>query len=486
MAIWSRLFSGIFGVGVGIAAADAVQPVVEVARQEAWKGNANRVLAPGELAPLLAQGLIPLDTAIDYAERNGYSADKLEALAQAALRAPAAADVRTLRRRGLIPPDLLHHSYAKAQIEPQYWDTLDELINEHLSPQVVALAIVRGLIPDPGILPVPPPSGKGKVDTFPVFDLDAVEEARSEGFDLTRLSILAGIAGRPMSPEAASEAYFKGIIELADFERAVSESDVRNEWRDAILDNQRFRLRPADWAGLWLRGWVTQKEAEAGGAQYGATPETMLRLYQNRGRPATPRQVHLGYARGAKHPGSANEDEAIATAVKQSDIRGEWEAIEAANRWSYPSPFVLRQLTESGVFSEATTHQILIEMGWKPEYAAPTAKAWANTPAAAATLKWTGRVATRVFTQAYNNYMDATIDDAEMRRVLDELGATPADRDATLRLLAFERANTHRDLTEAQILRLYKQGVWAREQAQSSLELMGVEPGNASDLLDAV
>ena len=485
MPIWSRLFSGLFGVGVGIAAADAIEPVAEVAKQEAWYHNANKVLGPGELAALVAQGLAQQGEAQDQAQRQGFNADKFDHLAALAQRAPAAAEARVLRRRRLISPELLHHAYAKAQIEPRYWDQLDALLNEHLSPEVVALAIVRGLIPDPGILPVPPPVAEGKVPKFPVFDVDAVKESESEGIDLTRLSVLAGIAGRPMSPEAAAEAFYKGIIELADFERAVSESDVRNEWRDAILDNQRFRLRPADWAGLWLRGWVTEQEANAGGAQYGATPETMLRLYQNRGRPATPRQVHLGYARGAHLPGfEGDENGALDRAVKESDIRSEWVEIEKANRWSYPSPFVLRQLTNAGVFDADTTYQILLEMGWKPIYARPTADAWAAVPAASGS-SWTPRAASQLWTATHRAYIRGDADEALARSNLELLGVAPADRDQVVALWDAELGILRRDLTQAQVLKLFRKGIWTRDQALTWLTDEGMLPGDAADLLDA-
>ena len=484
MALWSRLFSGIFGVGVGIAAADAIEPVVEVAKQEAWRENANRVLGPGELAALLAQGLLDLSTAVDHSERSGFAADRLAALSQLAMKAPTHSEAQDLRRREKINREQLFHAFAKEQIEPQYWEALADLVDERLSPQVVALAIVRGLIADPGILPVSPPAGEGNVPKFPVFDVDAIAEAKASGYDLDRLSVLAGIAGRPMSAEAAAEAYFKGILELVDYQRAVSESDVRNEWRDAILENQRFRLRPTDYAGLWLRGWIDEQEANAGGALYGATPETMLRLYQNRGRPATPRQVRIGYARGARHAGSANVSEAIQTAVKQSDIRAEWGAIEEAASYSLPSPFVLRQLTTSGAITGDDAHTYLVQLGWPDELARKAADFWSGGTAAAPAMKWFSRAQTSTFNRVHTEFTGRQLTRDEALEGLAAAGVPAPEAALVVDLWMIEANLIRTELTQAQIVKAYRKALYTRDEALIELQERGLTAADAEKRLE--
>lgn len=475
----------LLGYALGTAAGPALEPYAQDLANLGWRANQVKPLDPVIAAQLVAQRIWSQSQAQGEANNLGFTDYIADSLVKLAEEAPAAADVRTMRRRGIIGLDLLHHAYEKAQIEPQFWPALDQLLHEHLSPQVVALAIVRGLIPDPGILPVSPPTGDGSVPRFPVFNLDAEAEAESEGLDLTRLSVLAGLAGRPMSPEAAAEAYFKGILELVDFQRAVSESDVRNEWRDAILENQRYRLRPADWAGLWLRGWVTEQQAYDGGAQYGATPEMMRRLYQNRGRPATPRQVRIGYARGATHAGSANVSEAIQTAVRQSDIRTEWGDIEEAVSYSLPSAFVLRQLTTSGAITGDDAFKYLHQSGWPDELARKAADAWAPAGSAGPGTKWADRARSRVFSAAHDDYLDGNADEATARELLAAVGVGAAEQTTVLNLWNLERDRTRRDLTQAQIIKLYKRSVWDRPRTLAALDDLGMDPGDASDLLDA-
>jgi hypothetical protein len=51
-----RLQTFLFGAAIGRAASDAVTPVLEPVKQQAWKDNQNKVLDPGTAAEAVAQG----------------------------------------------------------------------------------------------------------------------------------------------------------------------------------------------------------------------------------------------------------------------------------------------------------------------------------------------------------------------------------------------------------------------------------------------
>jgi hypothetical protein len=479
VAVWNRLNSLIFGGAIGAAARTAIEPQIEPARQLAWKNNKTRILELEPLAELVAEGALDEADVEDWVARNGYDVSSLRALTEIALRAPDLGLLMRARRRGELTPEEFNEGLSKLRVKPEFRKAIRALLDDHLSAEVVALAIVRGLIPDPGILPVSPPTGPGSVPSFPVFDVDAVDEARGDGLDLERLSVLTGLAGRPMSPEAAAEAHFKGILELVDYQRAVSESDVRNEWRDALLENQRFRLRPADWAGLWLRGWVDEAEAIAGGADYGASPETMRRLYQNRGRPATGHQVHIGYARGGKHAGSANEREAFDTAIKQSDIRVEWAELLWEGRYTYPSAFVVRALASSGAFDHAATLSILLEMGWPPKYAELAADAFTGGTAGAASSKWLGRARSTLFTRVHTEYVSRQLTHDEAVAGLTAASVPAAEAEAVVDLWSIESDLIRTELTQAQIVKAWKKGYYSDEEALAELVERGMTEDDA-------
>src|SRR5262249_47526034 len=154
----------------------------------------------------------------------------LEALVYLALEAPSVHEALELRRRGRIKDEQLRHALAKAGIEQQYWPALLELIDERLSPEIVAEAIQRGIMPDPGFLPVGPPTAEGNVKAFPVANIDPLDEAASSGINRERLFALTALIGNPVGPDTAARALFRGIITEDDFGRAIAEGRTRNEW----------------------------------------------------------------------------------------------------------------------------------------------------------------------------------------------------------------------------------------------------------------
>lgn len=490
MAIWNRFTTVLFGGAIGAAARDAVAAQLEVARQVAWRSNPHRILELDVLAQLVSEGLIAEGAVAELVRRNGHPTENLHALVELHLAAPGLAELMAGRRRGIaskgaegLTAQEFTDGLGKLKIHPEFRPLLGDLLVDKLDPPVVALAIVRGIIPDPGILPVSPPAGEGKVPKFPVFPIDAVAEALANGVNLERLSVMAAIAGRPMSPEAAAQAFWRHVIERVDFDRAVSESDVRNEWRDAILETTRFILSPQDAAGLRLRGWLTKEESDAIGALHGATPETMQGLYLDRGRPATPRQVRLGFARGAKVIGFPwSLDEAIDHAVEQSDLRTEYRDIEREASWSYPSPFEMRGLLQAGVFTEAEGAQLYVEMGRKPAIAQKIAAFWTRGAAGKAS-PLVARAHSRLYTVAHNEYQLENLDAGAAAVVLTRLGATLDEQAAILASWDEERGINRKELTPAQVKKAYKVGRFTLAEALAELERRGMYPADADIFL---
>ena len=491
MAIWNRFSTILFGGAIGAAARDAVAAQLEVARQVAWRSNPHRILEVDVLAQLVAEGLVTETAVTEIVRRNGHPTENLHALVELHLAAPGLADLMAGRRRGIASGGTEGLSVAefedglgKLKIHPEFRPLLADLLDIKLSPEVVATAIVRGLLKDPGILPVGPPTEPGDVPSFPVFNIDAVKEALAGGITLERLKVMVGIFGRPMSPEGAAQAFWRKLILRQDYYRAVAESDVRNEWRDAILEASRFILSPQDAAGLRLRGWLTKDESDAIGALHGATPETMQGLYLDRGRPPSTRQIRLGFARGAKVAGFPwTLDEAIAHGVQQSDVRTEYIDIEREASWSYPSPFEMRALLQAGAYTAAEGTQQYIEMGRKPEAAKKIAEFWAGSKGTAAQPLVT-RARSRLYTVAHNEYLSGSISELTAREVLAGIGASQAEQDGVIATWNVENQIARLELTPAQIKKAYKKGLWTLAEATTVLEERGMYPGDVDTFLN--
>ena len=374
----SFLEGGVVGLAVGEAGGAIVEPALEPLRQKAESEVHARILEMRELAEMVATALHSVDDVVEDAKRNGYDEDALRSAIQLALKAPPYAEVLDLWRRNQTRPKneqiseaQVDHALAKAGIEYQYWPAMKELINARLSAQELALAVVRGLVPDPGILPVSPPTEGGTVPAFPVFDINVLAEALSSGFDRERFSVLVGTMGRPIALNEAARATFRNLIDRTDFDRAVAEGDVRNEWRDAIFDVSREILTATQYAESRLRGYTqTDDEMYANIAKHGMSRDDATLLYLNQGRPLNIHQITTGEARGGTYNGPTDAiPQAYLDAVRESNIKPPYYNLDYANRYSYPSAFFFRLLQTTGAITTAEAEQRYLELGWPPDLA---------------------------------------------------------------------------------------------------------------------
>lgn len=451
------------GVGVGQSVAEAISPLTRQMANEAWQHNLVMPISAAEAAAVVASGERSMAWGLAEATNTGVKEERFRALVDMFDTAPDLSSLYDMLRRKIIEPGTFIDGARKQNIEPEWMPHLLALSERILSPAEAAQAWQRGYMEETA----------------------AAKEAALSGVDAVRSKIQRESAGLPPPPETAMQMLRRKIIEPGDFEQMIREGNTKTKYTDEYLQLQERILSGADWASLRLRGWATKEEAEIGGAAEGWSPENMELLYLNRGRPATTRQVHIGYARGGELPGAADERAAFERAVRQSNIRTEYTDLLWASRYTYPSAFVIRGLTQAGTFDGATAEKILLESGWPPQYAKLAATDWAGDEEAGPQTKWADRARSRLFTALHNDYMDGSSDEATARAGLARVGATGAEVDVIISLWDFERDRTLRDLTQAQILSLYKKAIWPRDLAQSRLEDLGMKTDEASDLLDA-
>lgn len=482
----------IVGVGVGAAASAALQPVIEPARQEAWAANPYKILDTNLLARLVAQGGIELGDPSQaaptgaYAEayRDGYSPDKLKALVYLAQTVPGFAEsLQLLRRHPEAFAELWQHTLVKNGLDPRYHPYLTELQTDRLSPQVVALAIVRGIMADPGFLPVGPPSTAGKVKPFPVSPLPTLSEAAAGGFDRDRLFVQTAIMGRPMGPEAAAAAVFRGILEKVDYQRAVAEGDVRNEWAEAIFETARQIPTPITYVNQHLRGWTDRAGMYGGTARHGMSEADTDVLFQVQGRPPSSHQVLIGLLRGGVYDGPTDHiDPAFLKALKESDIRPEWYNLLWAGRHSYPAAFVLRALTEAGDLTAPEAEQILTFEAWPPELAHKVATRWGAAPAAKAD-PWVAKADSQLWSSLHKSYLEGHTSDSLAQADLTLIGVTAAGQQAVLARWQRERQLARRSLSVKQILKATAEPYATDTEKLAALHDLGFSEADAQTLL---
>jgi hypothetical protein len=468
----------IVGIGVGTAASVALEPAIEVPKQEAWKRNPNRLLGADIVARLVAQGGVTLDNAREDAIREGLSNDKLDALVYLSQTVPPVAEALTLWRRGLISDALWKHVLVKAGLDGRYVDGLTRLkVSEPLDPAVIANAIQRGIVKDPGFLPVSPPTATGKVPPFPASSIDAVAEAEASGVSRERLFVETAIVGRPLSLQQAASAYFRRIIERPDYDRAVAEGDTRNEWGPAALEQAREILTAHDYAELQLRGYLTRDQRLAGTGQHGMSDADSDLLYDVLGRSIPVHQITTGLARGGVYKGDTSQiPEAYLSSLERGNLRPEYYSLAYANRYSLPSSFFLRALLTSGEISAKDAEGLFLEYGWPPKWATKIAESLA-TSASPVADKHVAKAQTSLWSTTHRSYVAQESTDADARERFTLLGIGKPAQDAILKLWSSERALIRKQLSPTQVRKAYTGGVanpatgrpWTEQEALQAL-----------------
>ena len=426
----------------GIAIAPLLEPVVQELRNTTWAQAPDRPLDPNTAAEAVAEGLLKPGAAASEAAMSGIASTPFGTLVELARTAPGVAEARTLIRRKQISADQLHHAYAKAKIEPQYWGPLDALLDEPLPPAVAALAAVRGLIDPEGTLPVNPPTEAGKIPPFPVYPISGKAAAAAVGLSEDAYGVMVGINGRPMSLHEAASAYFRGIIELSDFYRAVSEGDTRNEWRDAVLEQAREITTAHDAVENHLRGYTDETTMLERTARHGMSPEDTTILFQNAGRPLVAHQITTGLARGAKFNPEPNElKDPYQAAVQESNVKPSYYDLWIANRYTYPSLFQLNALVKAGAITPDTAKDWATKEGLAPEVVDALFKFWQGEAGAGAGA---GGVKSKTYTysQIHQAWRNNVFTDAQALSELEAIGYPAAKAQTLLATWKQSAANT--------------------------------------------
>jgi hypothetical protein len=554
----------ILGVGVGEAAAAAIAPLVEPKKQKAWSDNQYAILDPGTLARLAAQGGITLPAARATGELHGLTDDKMDALYYLAQTVPGLGEALTLWRRqtalGNTFDAELDHAIVKSGVDPRYSDALKALVQNLLSPAELANAIQQGHVTDEGILPpiigsVTPPGGVGSVtapDGAPPFTvdptivaLDPITEAAGSGIDLDRLTVLANLVGLPPGAIELLQMWNRGIIDEASVDIGVREGHLKTKWTTPLKRLRWAVLSPLQYVDARVRGWITNQQLYDGGALSGYTQDQLDLLHKTHGRPLSWHQVWVGLQRGGVRldptadftgadpvtaTGKASEpiDDTFFKALQQSDVQQQWYDLAWAQRWNYPSAFVLRQMAEGGQLTPDQLAAVLKDLAWEPTFAALAVTAWTGgatatqkkeTESALATeyeagfitadefaadlvtLGYTAQQAlihvkladyrrtktfqTKAIAILQKRYVGSQITDAYTTSALLSMGVPQGAIDLYLADWQVDRGYAATTLSQRQVYQAVAAGIYNKTQGADLLQGLGLAPADAQAYLDS-
>lgn len=468
----------------GVAIGPTLSPVSTALVQEAWQVAQIKAVDPGTAAEIVAEDVEAFEWGKSEAAKHGMDEARFRAIVGEVRDAPGLGELLTLLRREGIDRAQFVHGLRKAKLET-LWDVpLESLLDERLDPSTIATAIQRGVMHDPGVLVVGPPSEVGKVPPMPSVALDTLKEAAAHGMNEERLAVLARLVGLPASPDLAARMVFRGLIERVDFDRAIAEGNTRNEWAPFLFEAFREILTSHDYIEGHLRGWIDANAMYAGTAKHGLSrADTDLR-FNNLGRPLPVHQITTGLARGGTYGGDyAGVPEPFNKALRESNVRPEWGNLAYANRYTLPGAFVLRTLAQAGDLTPQETHTLLLESGWPPDLAQKVSDRWTGGAKSTANKHVTS-AETGLFTVLRKAYVNDEATEAQAAPILTDLGVPVADHARIFSLWGHERALVRSSLTPIQIRKAVGQPGKDHAWALKRLEELGYTAADAETFLN--
>lgn len=475
--------SGAAGYAAGGAVARTLHPELQSVANAGWQLHPDLPIDAHVLAAGVAQGQVPYDYAVDEATRTGIDKTRFDHLVDIANVGPPLGYAYQAWRRGELTDAEFVVALRRTGLEVQWDKAMRALKSDRLDLGAIATAIHRGIMRGVGLIIREPPTEPGAVPFVAQSELDPVAEAEAHGIDAERLRILVGNTGLPPGLIEMLHLLNMGKVEIADVQRAVAESNLRNEYMDVVLNLRRRLLTPHEYEEAALRGVISNTQADDGAALSGMEKADAQLLFQILGRPLTVHQILTGLARGGTYGGTYDDvPEPYRDAIRRSNIRPEYARLAYAARYTYPGAFVLRALTQGGDISQAESEQILLYEGWEPALAAKVAAKWATTKATTGTTL-SGKAKTSALTALHKSYVDDRTDSTAAHAMMTALGEPAAEQTATIAIWDRERALVRSSLTATQIKKAIGQPGRDKAWALARLADLGYSPADAETFL---
>jgi len=478
-----RLQTFLFGAAIGRAASDAITPVLEPVRQQAWEANKVKVLDPATAAEAVAKRFILESEGQDDAGREGVGTDRFGALLRLAQTYPGLGDAAKLSNRQILKPDEVKALLGHHGIPDFYTQPVIDLFNELLSVADVASAVQQGHLENaedpatgdrilPGIAaatafpdryqqaPSPDGSPPQNVPLTTVTSIDPIKEAEHQGVDFARLQVHANLSGLPPGAAETLQMWNRNLVTEEAVDASLREGHLKTKWAQAYKRLRWAVLGASEYANAYVRDWVTKDEMYQGGALTGHTPDQMDLLYKNRGRPLAPVQAYTAWAREAPHPEIPGEPKRTGTfdytdfeqAIRRSDVQTWYAPVLWHDRWAYPPLFQLGRLAQAGALPEDRVRTILKYERYEQQDIDALVKFW-YTPSATSTRSTpTSKAQTQLWTALHKSYVDSKTSASQATTTLAEAGVPAGQIPGVLAAWDAEKALVRRELTTKQIL----------------------------------
>lgn len=430
---------------------------------------------------------------------NGIDGDRFETLVELAKSLPSVQEIWELKNRGIVSLQVAINMLERAGFETGWAEALMQLAHAEMTLPEIAAMWNRSIV---------------DTDT-------AVQLGARAGYSETQVQRALELGGEPLPAGDLSEAYRRGFIDLARYNRGIIQGPLRNEWFDVLEKLQFHRMSPVDAADAINQGHMSPETGKRIAHEHGLNPDDFVTLIETAGAPPgvdfATEALNRGFidesqftamflesriknrygplllrmrtrlipqetARLAYREGVYSREDALRTLLAHGftpDDAATLLAIEDSRQDESTKELTRAQIVQmydEQILDADTTRQLLTGLGYSP--------ANVDLMMALAEVKRVQRFVTAAITRVRSAYLTGKIDENEVGIQLDALAVPSAQREELLAIWSIDRTTITKTLTAAQIRQAVNRELITREDGLGRLLLQGYNEIDADLFLD--
>lgn len=298
---------------------------------------------------------------------------------------------------------------------------------------------------------------------------EAIKGGQLNGMTEEDVKRLIELAGEPLGPQALGEAFRRGFIDRARFQRGIVQGPLRKEWFDVLELLQFSRMSTVDAADAVNQGHMDLTEAQKVASANGLDPNDFATLIQIAGAPPG-----VDFITEALNRGFIDET-AFTSAFLESRIKNKYVPLFLQMRTRLIPQETVRLLYRNGVYSHDAALQTLRWHGFSQTDAEALLNL-ENTRQDGATKELTRA-------QIVDLYEVRAIDVETTVQLLLSLGYSEDNARAMIELADLRRLQKFIDSAVNRVKGAFLAGRIEAGQASAQLDQLGIPPDQRDDYL---
>lgn len=455
---------GLMNQAIGAAAA----PYFSQLQQDVSARSPVEPLAPADLADAVVRNYMTLADATAQAARSGIGATDFATMVPLHADAPGPQQLAVALLRGIIPEAgdgadaaSFIQGIREGRLADKWAPMIRDLTTAVLSPPDAASAVVRNFLT----------SAAGE------------SAAAKSGVDAGTFATLVQLSGDAPGPQQLAEALRRGSIpesgsgaDSVSFTQGIAEGRLADKWAPVIKSLSTLWPTPVDALDATLKGQISAAEGEALYTRLGGDPQFYSWLLDSQGGGPTPLEA-ADWARRGIIPWDGTGPAAVsyAQAVKESRYRDKWATAYKAQANYLPPPFSIITLLKDGAITKEQA------TGWLQQAGAAADVIAGMIAEADATDLSSFRGLTTA--SVLNMYYQRLVNEADATSMLESLHVSAQAVPLMLAYADLQRAIAEQNSAVSRVGTLYAARKITEQTAKNSLITLQVPPAAVTDII---